>query len=172
MTEPCRSLCRIDGFGHIEKQFFVNNWLLEEGFLVLKKTPFTFLKKILFDLGIVPMGILVKFLASLGIDLSKTLARNSERVFTGLNKWVLSFEDVDWKYSKAYAMGNMGFINVNLKGREPQGIVEQGVDYERVLDEISEKIVLFERSPNRRTPGRPYPKKQRNVLGTSGPSRS
>lgn len=127
------------GFGHIEKQFFINNWLLEEGFLVLKKTPFTFLKKILFDLGIVPMGI-HKFLASLGIDLSKTLARNSERVFTGLNKWVLSFEDVDWKYSKAYAMGNMGFINVNLKGREPQGIVEQGVNYERVLDEISERL--------------------------------
>ena len=43
--------------------------------------------------------------------------------------------------------GLMSFINVNLKGREPQGIVEQGVDYERVLDEITEKIVLFERSP-------------------------
>lgn len=127
------------GFGHIEKQFFINNWLLEEGFLVLKKTPSTFIKKAIFDMGIVPMKI-HKLLASVGIDLSKPLAKNSEKVLTGLNKWILSFEDVDWNRSQAYAMGNMGFINVNLKGREPQGIVEQGADHERVLDEISERL--------------------------------
>jgi predicted AlkP superfamily phosphohydrolase/phosphomutase len=130
------------GFGRIEKQFFVNNWLLEEGFLVLKKTPLTFIKKAMFNLGIVPMKI-HKFIASLGIDLSKALAKNSDRVFTGLNKWILSFEDVDWSRSQAYAMGNMGFINVNLRGREPQGIVEPGADHERVLDEISERLFFL-----------------------------
>jgi predicted AlkP superfamily phosphohydrolase/phosphomutase len=130
------------GFNYIEKQFFVNNWLLEEGFLSLKRNFRTFVKKALFKMGIVPMKI-HKISASLGIDLSKPLAKNREKLFTGLNQWVLSFEDVDWKRSRAYAMGNMGFINVNLKGREPQGMIEPGRDYEKVVDEISERLSLL-----------------------------
>ena len=130
------------GFNYIEKQFFVNNWLLEEGFLSLKKNPRTFIKKALFKMGIVPMKI-HKISASLGIDLSKRLAKNREKLFSGLNQWTLSFEDVDWKRSAAYSMGNMGFINVNLKGREPQGMIEPGRGYEKVLDEISERLSLL-----------------------------
>jgi len=127
------------GFGHMEKQFFANNWLLDEGFLVLKKTVKTYLKRVLFMMGLSPMRI-HRLLALLGMDLSKPIAQNRERMFSGLNRWVLSLEDVDWKCSTAYAMGNMGFINVNLKGREPQGIIEPGQDYERELDEISERL--------------------------------
>ncbi len=37
-------------------------------------------------------------------------------------------------------MGNMGFIKVNLKGREPQGTVEPGQEYEEVLNEISKRL--------------------------------
>jgi predicted AlkP superfamily phosphohydrolase/phosphomutase len=130
------------GFGYIEKEFFVNNWLLEEGYLVLKKRIGTFFKKALFKMGIVPMRI-HKFSASLGIDLSKPLAKNREKLFTGLNRWILSLADVDWKHSKAYAMGNMGFININLKGREPQGIVEPGREYESVVNHLSERLLAL-----------------------------
>ena len=133
------------GFGHMEKQFFVNNWLLDEGFLVLKKTAKTYWKRVLFKTGFVPMRV-HQFLAFLGMDLSKPIARNRERMFAGLNRWVLSLDDVDWKCSKAYAMGNMGFINVNLKGREPQGIIDPGRDYERALDEISERLASLKDS--------------------------
>ncbi len=138
------------GFNYIEKQFFVNNWLLEEGFLSLKKSTKTFIKKALFRAGIVPMKI-HKISASLGLDLSKPLAQNREKVFSGLKQWFLSFEDVDWKTSKAYAMGNMGFINVNLKGREPQGTIEPGREYEEVLDEISARLSLL-KDPQTGTP--------------------
>jgi len=130
------------GFNYIEKQFFVNNWLLEEGFLVLKKTAKTFLKKILFTVGIVPMKV-HKLSASLGMDLSKLLTKNRDKLSTGLSRWILSLDDVDWKRSSAYGMGNMGFINVNVKGREPQGIVEPGGDYERVVDDISKRLSLL-----------------------------
>ncbi len=138
------------GFNYIEKQFFVNNWLLGEGFLSLKKNAKTFIKKALFKAGIVLMKI-HKISASLGLDLSKPLAKNREKMFGGLNQWVLSLEDVDWKTSKAYAMGNMGFINVNLKGREPQGTIEPGREYEEVLDEISERLSLL-KNPQTGTP--------------------
>ena len=127
------------GAGYIEKQFFVNNWLLDEGFLVLKKTTQTFLKKTLLKTGFTPMR-LHKFLVSLGIDLSKAIANHRNEFFNNLNRWLLCLQDVDWTSSKAYAMGNSGFININLKGREPQGIVEPGRDYHRALDEIIEKL--------------------------------
>jgi predicted AlkP superfamily phosphohydrolase/phosphomutase len=40
-----------------------------------------------------------------------------------LRKVFLSENDIDWSRTKAWATGHMGQINVNLKGREPQGTV-------------------------------------------------
>jgi predicted AlkP superfamily phosphohydrolase/phosphomutase len=51
----------------------------------------------------------------------------------------LSFLDVDWGKSRAYSFGrHLGSIYVNLEGREPQGIVKPGAEYEAVRDEIEE----------------------------------
>jgi len=41
----------------------------------------------------------------------------------GVGKF-LSFEDVDWSETIAYSMGHVGQIYLNLKGREPFGIIE------------------------------------------------
>jgi predicted AlkP superfamily phosphohydrolase/phosphomutase len=49
------------------------------------------------------------------------------------------FENVDWSRTKAYAMG-LGNIYINLRGREPKGIVSLGEEYENVRDEIIEKL--------------------------------
>jgi predicted AlkP superfamily phosphohydrolase/phosphomutase len=45
------------------------------------------------------------------------------------------FENVDWSRTKAYAMG-LGEIYINLEGREPQGIVKPGSEYEQVREAI------------------------------------
>jgi predicted AlkP superfamily phosphohydrolase/phosphomutase len=45
------------------------------------------------------------------------------------------FENVDWSRTKAYAMG-LGEIYINLEGREPQGIVKPGAEYEQVREAI------------------------------------
>lgn len=45
------------------------------------------------------------------------------------------FQNVDWSKTKAYALG-LGPIYINLKGREPHGIVEPGEEYEKVRNEI------------------------------------
>ncbi len=44
---------------------------------------------------------------------------------------------VDWTQTRAYSFGNIGQIYVNLRGREPQGIVEPGAEYEQLLDELT-----------------------------------
>jgi len=50
--------------------------------------------------------------------------------------------NVDWTKTKAYAMG-LGDIYINLKGREGQGIVSPGAEYEAVRDEIRKKLVTL-----------------------------
>ncbi len=47
--------------------------------------------------------------------------------------------DADWDKTKAYCAGKFGEIRINLKGREPKGIVEMK-DYERIRNEIIELI--------------------------------
>ncbi len=61
--------------------------------------------------------------------------RDLEQLFdkdvTGVNV----FEGIDWSRTKAWAMG-LGSIYINLVGREPQGIVMPGDDYEQIVKEI------------------------------------
>jgi predicted AlkP superfamily phosphohydrolase/phosphomutase len=50
---------------------------------------------------------------------------------------------VDWEHTQAYSYGYHGQIFVNLRGREPQGIVEPGSEYERVLSLLEEKLAAL-----------------------------
>jgi predicted AlkP superfamily phosphohydrolase/phosphomutase len=49
---------------------------------------------------------------------------------------------VDWARTKAFCLPSdlEGLIRVNLKGREPLGIVEPGEAYERLLDELTARL--------------------------------
>ncbi len=51
---------------------------------------------------------------------------------------------IDWKNTRAY-FGNMTEqgIYLNVKGRQPSGIVNPGAEYERLRDEISEKLLAY-----------------------------
>lgn len=49
---------------------------------------------------------------------------------------------IDWESTRAFCLPTdlEGCIRVNLRGREPRGIVEPGAEYERVLDRIEEAL--------------------------------
>lgn len=49
------------------------------------------------------------------------------------------FRDVDWKKTRAYALG-LGGIYLNLKGREAQGVVQPGNEAERLKEELIRKL--------------------------------
>jgi predicted AlkP superfamily phosphohydrolase/phosphomutase len=86
---------------------------------------------------------------------------NTFRYGVDLNRWLeengyLKVKDeregkylsaVDWSQTRAFASGLAG-IFLNIKGRESQGIVEQGTEAERLRDEISAKLTEL-RDPNR-----------------------
>ena len=59
---------------------------------------------------------------------------------------------VDWSQTKAYSMG-IGTVYLNLKGREPAGIVEPA-DYDKVCDAILGKMLAY-KNPNASSPNDP-----------------
>jgi predicted AlkP superfamily phosphohydrolase/phosphomutase len=125
------------GGGPLEGIMFINKWLMEEGWLKLKKKPSFYLKSFLSrtDLFVKGYQLLCKF--GLG-KLAKLLPTSLQY---SLATSFISFDDVDWKQTKAYAFGKYGQIFINLRGREPQGIVEPGEEYEQLLKEISRRLL-------------------------------
>ena len=52
------------------------------------------------------------------------------------------FLDVDWSGTRAYAFGLAG-IYVNLRGRERDGVVEEGADYDLLLDDLERDLLAM-----------------------------
>ena len=52
----------------------------------------------------------------------------------------LSFDDIDWSRTQAYSLGNVGQVCLNVAGREPQGCVQPGDEYEQLRDEIIARL--------------------------------
>jgi predicted AlkP superfamily phosphohydrolase/phosphomutase len=50
------------------------------------------------------------------------------------------FDQVDWNKTRAYSFGFFGNINLNLRGREPRGIVEPGRETETLKQEIIARL--------------------------------
>ncbi|HEV2718939.1 MAG TPA: alkaline phosphatase family protein [Thermoanaerobaculia bacterium] len=65
--------------------------------------------------------------------------RNVEMLFDQGTFW----ENVDWSHTRAYAMG-LGEVYINLKGRESQGIVNPGAEYDALKQELKAKLVKMQ----------------------------
>jgi predicted AlkP superfamily phosphohydrolase/phosphomutase len=130
------------GMGSAHHFVVLNNWLLENGFLQLRRAPWTAVKRALFRAGITLRNV-HKVANLLG------LAKHAEYKGLYSTDWLLklaflSFNDVDWSRSSAYSFGrHYGPVYLNVKGREPHGIVEPGSEYERVRQQIVDAALAF-----------------------------
>ena len=129
------------GGGPFHKFFHVNNWLAQQGLLKFKRTPLSLFKHALFKLGFTPI-------TSLKIVNLVRLGRLRRRVKRGrgrnmLKRLFLSFGDVDWSRTKAFAVGNFGQIYINVKGQRAQGIVEPGTVYEALREQIIQSALAL-----------------------------
>lgn len=126
------------GFGPFHKFIHVNNWLIREGFMNLGLGISSRTKQALFRRGFTPMNV-YNTLMQLGLgSLKREVVRGQGQ---GLLKALfLSFADVDWGRTVAYSLGNVGQIYLNVAGREPLGCVTPGPAYERIREEIIERL--------------------------------
>jgi len=128
------------GFGPAHKYCSFNIWLLQQGFLRLKQNALTRLKKMMFSAGLTP-ELAYKVVRALPFE-SLRPARgvsNNPNASKLLSRFFLSFNDVDWSRTRAFAKGNYGQIYVNLQGREPNGSVPEH-EYESVCGEIINRL--------------------------------
>lgn len=129
------------GFGPFHKFIHVNNWLLQEGFMALQPSVLTRLKAALFHRGFSPMNVYDTLMRFGFGSLKREVVRGQGQGL--LKTFFLSFSDVDWSRTQAYSLGNVGQIRINLAGREPQGVVQPGADYERVRDQIIARLTTL-----------------------------
>lgn len=128
------------GGGPLHKEVQVNNWLSQQGFLTFKQQRGV---KDIFLRSLRRMGITRQSITDTigwsAVDWIKSHLPLSVRTWVPWENPNL-VEMVDWSQTKAYSFGHIGQIFVNLKGREPQGMVAPGAEYQQVITEIVEQL--------------------------------
>ncbi|MFC1938098.1 alkaline phosphatase family protein [Chloroflexota bacterium] len=130
------------GFGPMHGNFIVNRWLENNNFLKLKdKIQHRKANAALLQIRNFVMAHLSPSLTRLVANmLPRIITRQFANMKTERDSLLVLYNSIDWSQTKAYGMGKEGMICINLKGREPWGIVEPGQEYEEVRDEIIAKL--------------------------------
>jgi predicted AlkP superfamily phosphohydrolase/phosphomutase len=174
------------GFGPMTKIFDPSSWLLKEGYIKIKRHPFSQLKYLLWKLGWGPKSLqpavvslclrlmrrqffrqrvqraLSRKLATRGWTRSRPFdpADIRARAQRTVNRLFLSGQDIDWSRTKAQAQAGAGLFRLNLVGREPYGAVTVD-DYNTVRDEIIAKLrQLIDPSTGRQVSGQVFSQEQ------------
>jgi predicted AlkP superfamily phosphohydrolase/phosphomutase len=140
--------CSDHGFGPITYRYFMNKWLLDNGYLVLKSSA-----------QIMKLKLFVQrkwngLLRRTGI--LRILVKRGRKLGKGQEETIM--EMIDWPKTRAYSSfsGGEDIVLINLKGREPQGIVEPGAAYEALREEIIAKVVHIQAPDGTRVIDRAY----------------
>jgi predicted AlkP superfamily phosphohydrolase/phosphomutase len=131
------------GFGPVRKWFHVNRFLQERGLLTLGEVQGAGVGPTLARLGLTPQRLrgLIRRLDLLG--LRRWLGRMA-RVTLGRELDKSLVPPIDWSQTQAIS-GSPATegIFVNLRGREPQGIVEPGASYEALRDRLIAELLAL-----------------------------
>jgi predicted AlkP superfamily phosphohydrolase/phosphomutase len=118
------------GFGPQRGCFYINTWLEKEGFLVKKRK--------------VGVGTRTRTRNIIKKALQPLLSfRSLKKALKQFDFRVTIEEQIDFEKSTAFALGHtipLGAIYINVKGREPLGIVEKGRQYAELKEEICRKL--------------------------------
>jgi len=133
------------GFGPAYRVFYLNEWLQRQGYLLLKdetgvgrvgwrtrliarlSTPLFWLNKVSPAFRRLAAPLKKRALSNLIRD---EYVRAKERGLVRINH-----SPVDWSHTRAYCPDEAS-LYLNLRGRDPQGIVEPGAEAQALLEEI------------------------------------
>jgi predicted AlkP superfamily phosphohydrolase/phosphomutase len=125
------------GAGPIGKTVHLNEWLYQHHWLVYDEQP-----------AAVGRRLVSRWVNAGRVTLKRHLPRSAkdwlkQRApgFRSRTESWLQTSDIDWSRTRAFSGGNFGNIYVNLRGREPQGIVQPGGEYNKLLSEITTALL-------------------------------
>jgi predicted AlkP superfamily phosphohydrolase/phosphomutase len=132
------------GEGPFYKNVYLNEWLRQKGYLVVHNDAVRLrgVKRIYARLGLtrerissilrkIGLGRLERWIKDIMGDRIEMLPTTQRAEFP---------QAIDWERTRAYSFGYQGQIYINLKGREPQGIVEPGEEYQRLCADITRDL--------------------------------
>ena len=135
------------GTGPFYKDVLLNEWLRQKGWLVTRGETKTggFSRKVFASIGLtrsnvsatlrrMRLGRVERWLKDVLGDRIEILPASTQTEFPNA---------IDWTRTKAYSFGYHGQIYINLKGREPLGIVSPGEEYNRLCMEITHTLKTF-----------------------------
>ncbi len=145
------------GFGPTRTQVWLNNWLVAHEFLTLKPSLGVRLKKLIYRLGLSPAAIREAAPERLKLAILQFFERQKGRAIAaqledsrdgvaqkGLvdrltERLALDFYDVDWTNTRAFSTGttSVGYVWLNVAGRDPQGVVAPGAEYEATRQAVA-----------------------------------
>lgn len=136
------------GAGPLRKVVNLNRWLEECGWLSFRSATHGGLSgNPAFFSSRAVVGRAARSLAGfVKKNLPLTMRRKLKRLFPGLGSQMESFilaSTIDWSRTRAFALGAYGNIFINLEGREPEGTVQPGDEYEKLREEIAERLLLL-----------------------------
>lgn len=118
------------GFGPFAKQFYVNAWLIKEGFLKLKNENNEIKDTLFLET--------LRFLRKINLMRSVKVHLFGRWSLIKAVERDMFVDSIDWPNSQAW-FTEVGGIRINLKGREPIGAVHQQ-DKERIIENIIDKL--------------------------------
>ncbi len=127
------------GFGPVYYGVYINNWLLERKYMYFKHNARVRAKYWAYKRGLNTYNLL-QIAKKLGLVKSIESAYSKRsKALTLLKLTALSMEDIDWARTKVYSAGNFGQLYINLKGREPNGIVPRE-EAEQLIGELMAEL--------------------------------
>jgi predicted AlkP superfamily phosphohydrolase/phosphomutase len=154
------------GAGPLYSGVQINTWLEREGFLTRKR------KSSGTSIGSAPLSsiqhLLRRIVAQSRKDAQRLLPKSTfywmNHYMKSVKVWIqtyLSSSDIDWSRTKAFSRGKEGNIYINLRGRDPHGIVNPGLEYESIREEIVERLnQLIDPSTGIRAVENVYPREE------------
>jgi predicted AlkP superfamily phosphohydrolase/phosphomutase len=134
------------GAGPLRKVVNLNKWLEINGYLTFKGgekrnggIQGRFRKNLL--------SLFTTLKRKLPNSIKASLKRNMPEFRDKLESYFFA-SSIDWHRTRAFSMGAYGNICLNIKGREPEGVVEEGPECESLLSDISEKLLELKNPDN------------------------
>jgi len=114
----------------------LNKWLFNNKFLYLKTERKRKVTLKAFQNSIIYRPLRKMYLSMKGGTFLKKIRNYIWNTLPGDDR---SWKDIDWSQSSAYSIGKES-IFINLKGREPEGIIDGVQEYNEIVDEIIQKL--------------------------------